>query len=193
MRFIGSIFLALSLLGCGGCAEKLSSGEVDSVVEEDVREWETWDSCSHIPGDHPCNFSLLNQHGDAVELYDYYGKVVVIDLSAMWCGICQHIAAKGEELTETYGSENFVWLTILVENESGLAPSQNDLQRWADSYQLDGNILGGDRSLVDPSGITGYPVSGWPTVVVIDQEMVISNGVNGWSESLVTSWVEDLL
>jgi len=193
MRFIGSIFLALSLLGCGGCVEKLSSGEVDSVVEEEVREWEMWDSCSQIPGDHPCNFSLSNQHGDAVELYDYYGKVVVIDLSAMWCGICQHIAAKGEEFTETYGDENFAWLTILVENESGLAPSQSDLQRWADSYQLDGNILGGDRSLVDPAGITGYPVSGWPTVVVIDREMVVSNGVNGWSESLVTSWVEDLL
>ena len=37
-----------------------------------------------------------DQKGDEVELYQFYGKVVVLDLFAEWCATCQYQAASGK-------------------------------------------------------------------------------------------------
>ena len=111
------IFVLLTMiltLSCSGKRDNSAteSDTSDTTFSED-RSWVTWDTCSQKPGDHPCNFSFLDQDGAEVELYDYYGKVIVVDLSTMWCGVCKGIAQKGEQMAEDYGSENFVWLTLL--------------------------------------------------------------------------------
>ncbi len=183
--------LTLLLMGCPGKLDVETSEE--SVSETDDRSWLTWDECGQMPGENPCNFTLMDQNNNEVELYDFYGKVIILDLSAMWCGICVNIAGESESLVQDLGSENVVWVTVLIEDESGLPPDQSDLQRWESLHNASGPILAGDRSLVDSSANEGYPVTGWPTIVVIDQEMKIYNGVSGWSEELIRSWVSSLL
>tara|TARA_R100000008_G_scaffold50711_1_gene30344 strand:+ start:228 stop:875 length:648 start_codon:yes stop_codon:yes gene_type:complete len=169
----------------------------DSAVRYDPttdRSWVTWEECSQKPGDHPCNFTLMDQHGDMVELYDHHGKIIIVDLSSIWCVVCNNIAAKGEEFVADYGAENVVWLTILVDGGTwGVPPTLEEIQHWAAVYGLTGPVLLGDRSLVDLTAETGYPVSGWPTLVVIDQEMVLQHGINGWNESTIRGWVQGLL
>ena len=187
-------FLALVLTGCSGCAAELESTEesgIDAVAEE--HPWATWETCGHKPGDNPCNFELKNQHGDSIELYDYYNQVIVIDISAMWCGVCANIAPKGDEFTADYGDERFEWLTLMIEDSTGNAPDQSDLTTWVTAYGVTGHVLAGDRSMIDPNAETGYPVSAWPTVAVIDSEMTLYNGLVGWNETTVRSWVETLL
>jgi len=39
----------------------------------------------------------------------------------------------------------------------------------------------------------GYPITGWPTIVIIDRTMKIDQGMNGFSESMIQTWVEALL
>jgi len=173
-----------------GPTEVITTDDDSQESAESERLWMTWETCSQIPGDHPCNFTLSDQHGDDIELYSFYDKVIVIDLSAMWCSVCQNIAPYESILVQEFGEENFVWITILLENENGSAPSQSDLQRWASTYGINGPVLGGDRSLIDMTAQSGYPLSSWPTLIVVDKEMTIVNGVNGWSESLVRSWIE---
>jgi len=180
-----------ALVGCTPSVE--SDNATDTREEVEDRSWVTWETCGHKPGDNPCNFELKNQHGEFVELYDFHEKVIVVDLSTMWCSVCQNIATKGDELMIDYGSDNVVWLTILVENTTGESPSVDDLSQWANSYGISAHVLAGDRSLVDLNAETGYPVTGWPTLVVIDQNMMLYNGVNGWSETLIRGWVEQLL
>jgi len=158
------------------------------------RPWETWTECSQKPGDHPCNFSLIDQHGNAVELYDHYDKVIVIDLSSIWCVVCQNIATKGDELITLYGEDNFIWITVLIDGTShGVAPTAAEIQAWVDAFHIQAPVLAGDRTLVDLSAETGYPITSWPTIVVIDKTMVLYSGINGWSEATVRAWVESLL
>ncbi len=188
------ITVAALQIGCGPAEVKSDAGQGDSqALAVDSRDWLTWDTCSQLPGSNPCNFSFVNQNGEPVELYDHYGKVIIIDLSTMWCGVCMRIAPVGEQIVADYGSDNVVWLTLLVEDEAGITPDVNDLQRWVSTYGLTSDVLAADRGIIDSNGITGYPVAGWPTVAVINREMVVHNGVTGWSEQLVRSWVEEVL
>ena len=166
----------------------------DTQPDAPDRSWVTWTECSQKPGDHPCNFSLMDQNEDMFDLYDQHGKVIVVDLSSIWCVVCQNIATKGEDFGADYGAENVVWITILVDGPAyGVPPTLAEIQSWASNYNIIGPVLMGDRSLVDLNAETGYPVTGWPTLVVIDQDMVLQYGINGWNESTVRGWVESLL
>jgi thiol-disulfide isomerase/thioredoxin len=189
-----TLFAFLMLTGCGGCSPaELQIDEVDTSKIEEDRSWETWKTCGYLPGDNPCNFELKNQHGELVELYDYYDEVIVIDLSTMWCGVCAQIAPKGDEFVGDYGDANFEWLTLMIDDSEGNPPDQSDLIVWADLFGVTGHILAGDRSLIDQAAQTGFPVSGWPTLVVIDRSMVLQYGLIGWNETTIRGWVEQLL
>jgi thiol-disulfide isomerase/thioredoxin len=135
----------------------------------------------------------MDQNGNMVELYDHHGKVIVVDLSTMWCGVCNNIATEGDEWLRDYGADDFIWLTILVDNVTGDPPTLEDIQQWATQYNISVPVLVGDRSFVDLNAETGYPVTGWPTLVVIDQDMVLQYGINGWNESVIRGWVQSLL
>ena len=118
------IFLT-SLLFLNSCnPAKLQSESIDSGAIVDDRSWQTWEECGQQIGENPCNFTLKNHQGEEVELYDYYGKIIVVDFSAMWCAVCINIAAEGDALVDKYGEDNVAWITVLIDNETGQPPTQ---------------------------------------------------------------------
>ena len=40
--------------------------------------------CGFRQGDKACNFTMIDQNGDRVELYQFAGKYIVLDLFAEW-------------------------------------------------------------------------------------------------------------
>lgn len=190
---IGIMFLSL---GCSSCSAELKTTGNDSSVANpaDDRSFVTWETCGQQEGEHPCDFSMVDQNGDTFSLYDHYGKVIVIDFSTMWCGVCNQMAHHAQTFTNDYESKGFVWATVLVDDSQGNPPDASDLSTWCSLYGIDdAYVLAGDRSIIDYSATTGYPIQAWPTFVVIDREMVLQHGLRGWSEIMIRQYVEDLL
>ena len=135
-------------------------------------------------GDVPENFSLLDQHGEYVDLYSFCGQVVQMTFSAMWCGPCQHEAATLQALQDQYGDQGYQSIEILIENYSygSGQVDQSNLEDWADSFGLDTIPV-----LADPtSAYTAWPFYemdwGIPTTVFIGKDMVVE-AVDTWGDS----------
>lgn len=163
-----------------GCTPKIDSNDPD------------WETCSETFGDHVCDFKLIDQNGEEFNLYDHYGKVIILDLSVMWCGPCQMAGMDADPMIERLGgSDKVVYVTVLIENMSGKEPTIADLEMWASALGIEVNpVLAGSRDFLNTSG---YQVTGWPTFYFIDSNMVLRDVMTGFSPTIMESKVRGLL
>ena len=169
--------------------------DVEEAEEEDPSPI-TWSECGYEAGDHPCDFTLKNHLGADVNLYNLYGKPIVVDFSTMWCYYCQIAATEIKEVAIVYETDELVYITILIENFQGETPTELDLIEWVDHFGIDNQstpVLSSDRALVDPTGQTGWKVEAWPTFYFIDKEMVIAAQMRGWSSAMVQANIEQIV
>jgi thiol-disulfide isomerase/thioredoxin len=112
----------------------------------------------------------------------------------MWCGYCRIAASTIQETQDRYADQGFYYVTILVEDYDGSTVEQSDLQSWATSAGITtAPVLAADMSMMDPSGESGWPVTSWPTFVVIDKEMTIYYGQRGWNEAAIEAAIQGAL
>ena len=183
-------FLTMVSIGCSSCGP----AELETTAEEEVFDPIYWDTCSNVVGDHACNFTLLNQKGEEVSLYDFYGKVVLVDFSTEWCGYCRVAASEAQRMQDKYGEENFVHITVLVETSSGAEPSPDDLQLWMDTYGITSAVvLSGSRSMLDPSDESYWSVTGWPTFFILDRDMKVFDILRGYSIQMLEEIVDEAI
>jgi len=134
---------------------------------------------------------LLDQHGATVSLWQFYGLVVVVDFSTMWCAPCQELAGGVEETYQEYRDEGFIYLTVLSEDLDSEVPDQEDLNIWADYYEITAPVLSDDQGYGEQ--IVGG-ASGYPLVMVIDRELVVADEqVTPTDDATIRGVVEGLL
>mgnify|MGYP001345021999 CR=1 FL=1 len=178
------------LLGCVPVAEKETAvADTSEEVENPI----TWDECSYRIGENICNVIAPDINMDFQELYDYYGRPIVIQLAAEWCGPCHVAGSHAEQFMSDWAAEDLLWVTILLENDLGQEPTAEDLGEWVASHNVTTSVvLAGSRDLIEPSGLYGFPVTSWPTLVVLDRDMVVFHGFSGWSEEYLTQKLTDM-
>ena len=216
-KFIASLFLFSAILvGCAGCGDSGNSANDDDsatdagpvvVIDDDdsavdagdTQEEEVFTSeeCGGALGDIACNFTFIDQNGDEWSLYDHHGTVMIIDFSTVWCGVCKNLAPTVQMHQDTYTAlgHDFLWVTVLVDGPDwGVAPTHAQSVAWATDYGMTSSpVLAGDRTVVDTTAQNGYPITGWPTFVIIDETMTIRHGIIGWDETLVMQWLDAVL
>lgn len=130
--------LALGILGVTSCAPRLyteggpweweapTDNSWSKGVPPDTLRPEGWSQGQVVP-----DVRGIDQFGDELSLWQFYGKYVLVDISTMWCAPCQELAEGAEYVYQKYIDEDVVYLTILVENEYKEGPTVEELNIWA--------------------------------------------------------------
>jgi peroxiredoxin len=131
-------------------------------------------------GDTAADFSARDQNGQTVKLYQYYGKVILIDFSADWCVFCREEARHLENLFQDYKDQGFQILTVLTEGSP---------EAWAKQYNLTFPVL-------DDNSETLWKIYGedaWPLNIVLDRKMVTRYKEAGYDEPAIISQIKKYL
>jgi peroxiredoxin len=141
-------------------------------------------------GEVPPDFRLPDQFGDTVSLWQFYGLVVVVDVSTMWCAPCQEIASGVEDTYQHYKDQGFVYLTVLPQNLDGEVPTGDDLEDWADYYGISAPILADSTSWT----YDVVPDKSYPRLLVIGRDLRVADAeVTPTTDSAVRDAVEQEL
>jgi thiol-disulfide isomerase/thioredoxin len=163
---------------CSGCVRDNSS-----VID--------WEDCSQQIGDHPCDFMLIDQNGDEFRLYDHVGKIIIIDLSAMWCGPCQIAALEVEELQQKY-NEDIVYVTILIENGSSNPPTRSNIKNWSNAFNIEtAPVLAASRNFISNNPDEGWLLEAWPQFHIINKDMVLVESFKGFAYGRMESKIKE--
>ena len=187
--------LLLSLIACQPGKVDVTS-EVDSNVSKEDQSPITWTDCSSNEGDHPCDFTLKDQLGNDVNLYELYGKPIIVDFSTMWCYYCQMAGYDVKEIADLYGEDELIYITVLIQNFTGSEPEQADLSEWANHFGLDDAstpVLSGKQQMITASPEDGWYAEAWPTFYFIDREMRIKMYLRGWAAASINAGAESIV
>jgi hypothetical protein len=165
----------------------------DTAVSTELELQFDPDECRNRLENHVCNMNLMDQHGNRVDLYDYYGSVILLDFSAMWCYPCQQAAYDHNDMVNDFAGQDFVYITVLLENFQRQTPTQDDLISWADQFEIESPILQGRTTLYGQDEKEQWAFGGYPAFVIIDRDMVWHNSLPGFNGTTLRNMVTDAL
>jgi cytochrome c biogenesis protein CcmG, thiol:disulfide interchange protein DsbE len=122
-------------------------------------------------------YKLLSISGDSILSDKHYGKVIVLDFWASWCGPCKRQFPEFEDIFSKYqGNENIAFMSV----NSFLG---GDTYEKAISF-IDKNSI--ETPVVfDTNGeaAKNFEVSSIPTIIIIDKKGIIRHIHRGYDES----------
>jgi thiol-disulfide isomerase/thioredoxin len=189
---------ALGVLSLTGCYDLVSDG--GETVEWTAPE-NTWTvttppedlvGVGFAEGDIVPDVRLTDQFGDEVSLWQFWGKVVVLDVSTIWCGPCQELAETTQETFEDYEEQGFMYVTVLQEDLYNEDPEIDDLLLWVNEYTLSTPVLD-DGAYPQQTSAALPKADTWPGVLVIDRQMVVSERLDETVDAALRAAIEAIL
>ncbi len=117
------------------------------------------------------NFVAKDISGKTVRLSDYYGKVVILDFWATWCGPCKASFPKMQMAVNKYKNDPGVeFLFIHTWERTGTATT--DAQKYIEANKYTFNVLMDlkDATTGSNDAATGFKLNGIPAKFIIDKK-----------------------
>lgn len=95
---------------------------------------EGWDMGQIVP-----SFPMTDQYGQQIESWDFYGMVLIVDVSAGWCGPCRSAAPGLGDFHDKHAEQGFSALHLLVDdnsNDGEISDPVGFSADWAAQYGL---------------------------------------------------------
>jgi thiol-disulfide isomerase/thioredoxin len=163
----------MTLLLTLACAPQLYSEAPTVWVAPD----NTWPATEELPeefkgegfsvGEIIPELVAIDQHGDQFSLWQFYGQVVILDISTMWCGPCQALAEDVDETWNHYNGSELMYLTVLPQNLDGAPPSVAELNDWTANYGITAPVVSDDKDWY----IGAVPSNTFPQLMVVGRDM----------------------
>jgi len=151
-------------------------------------------------GEQILDISLTDQFDQPFQLYQYYGFVILLDVSAGWCNPCNVVAARAEALYQSYKADGFVMIHLMMDGWEEETPADMTfLQEWADTHGLTFPLtreVGQDDDpdyAVNQLRSAGTLVGGIPNFIVIDRDLVIDFQDAGSDDEEVLERIAELM
>jgi peroxiredoxin len=115
------------------------------------------------------NFSLKDADGNAVNLADYRGKVVLVNFWATWCGPCEAEIPWFIEFEKKYKDQGFAVLGVSMDDDGW-----KSVRPYIASHKINYRIMIGSQVVSDQFG----QIESLPTSFVLDRQgRIASNHV----------------
>ncbi len=210
VRAVGSIVLAMLASACAPHLYSPAGGD-DGAADTDlwtapVNSWTSAAPPEGLVGEGMEEGQVVldvrgtDQFGAEVSLWQFYGSVVLLDISTLWCGPCQDLAKHAESVYQEYKDQGFVYLTVIHENVEGRDPSAEDLNLWAG---LPATVLDGEFDLItapiiaDPEGVSGsigaVRNGSYPAALVIGRDLKVVQRLDPVSDGTIKAGIEAAL
>ena len=117
------------------------------------------------------DFRYFDQDGNEVSLWQFYGNVVLFDVSAEWCAPCKLLAEEVQHTQDDYFDQGFIYVSYIAEGNSSLEPVDTELlSKWADDHYItDAPVLGSETDL-RPILV---PTQTYPRLILIDRNLKV--------------------
>jgi len=180
-RNLSIIILVLSVL-----IFSTSCKTVENPVDNSVQDS---GEIGQLIGDFIQAFVEQDNNGNTFSFDSYKGKVILLNISAMWCGPCRSEASELMEIYNTYKERGFEIVQCIYQDEDGNASDQSDIQRWVQEFVLSFVVLTDpDRSLTDFFSFSGIPFN-----VIVGRDFVIRYRQEGFDKTAIINKIEELL
>lgn len=140
------------------------------------------------PGSEAPNVIALNlATGDSVELADYLGEVVLLNIWATWCAPCEQEMPAMQRLHEQLGPKGVKVVAVSVD-----VSDSKEVIEWVTERHLTFDVLHDRSGQIERL----YQTTGWPESFVIDQQGIIVKkeiGPRAWDQPPNTAIFKRLL
>jgi len=131
-------------------------------------------------GEIATNFTAKNQNNQNVSLYDFHGKVILMDFTADWCTECRAKATTAEQFYQKYKDKGFMYILVVIEGDPAI---------WAYTYGLTFPVLDDNSRTI----YNIYQKTSIPLPHVLDRNCTIRYKKEGWNKSEVEEVINKYL
>ena len=118
-------------------------------------------------------WTLADKDGQNISLFDFKGKVLLLQLTGIGCGPCQASIPFLKEIKEKYSDDSFELIAIETWKRT-----PHSLQYYSKKNELNYNLLCGTDAIIKEYQ-TGGAV---PVFFILDKEQIIRKIIHGYSE-----------